>query len=836
MRKLFIFLLLGMFMLSFASAALTDGLVSYYKLDETSGTTAVDSVNVNNGTITGVVLGATGKINTAYDFLGTSINKNVVLGTAVPDTNRVFSFWLNATATTGMIYSTEGVSNYYSKISIGSTGGGTCSAGKICFGRFISSSWGNVQSTNSVTANTWEHWIVSVNETNITIWKNGVLDSSQTIGKTSTTPTSSTIGNLAWGESAGDNANAIIDEIGIWNRSLTASEITELYNSGTGLSYPFSGLQTTINITLNSPLNNSQLDTDGTNFTASFNLTSNPNNYTWKNATYYVWQQNGTFFNSTTVSLSGNDTNYSQFIDDFTLGTYYKWNVLAWYGNASYNNYTWATNNFSFYNTPFTIDSVNYDLSVLETDYKNFNLTINTNPEVSSLVSYFWYDGTRYTQSLTNGVGGVYTASKSIDIPLQQSSGNKSFLWEFDITLNDGRILMQNTSTYSQQVNRTYLVVCNATYNTTFINFSAYSATNPFPLASSVTFKSAWTHYVSTGTGNVYRNYTYEDVTATKNNWTFCGSPNVTFQTNTEIEYDGADYALNFYYLTNASLSNSTQYIKLYLLNNSLATATILKIQDTGQRPKEGYTILTQFYDVGTGAFYLVSMAKTDYKGEDVLYLNWYDTSYKFIILDADGNIVKTTTTTKITSTPTTIEILDEITLGYEKFKDFVYNLYFDNSTNNFVLTYTKPSGLVDEACLRVFKQDGRENTLICNKCETSASATVYCNIGSYGNGTFIGLFYATGSFDLVDWIYKNIGGTFQETIYNLLGNEDASFYAFLFAGLVTLALFINAVFGIIALMIGLIGASALGFTAIQWGEMMGIICLGGLIIWLIKR
>ncbi|MEJ2267967.1 MAG: hypothetical protein P8X70_02735 [Nanoarchaeota archaeon] len=37
----------------------------------------------------------------------------------------------------------------------------------------------------------------------------------------------------------GINADGIIDECGIWNRSITDSEIYALYNSGNGLTYPF---------------------------------------------------------------------------------------------------------------------------------------------------------------------------------------------------------------------------------------------------------------------------------------------------------------------------------------------------------------------------------------------------------------------------------------------------------------------------------------------------------------------------------------------------------------------------------------------------------------------
>jgi hypothetical protein len=50
--------------------ALTDNLVAYYKLDETSGSTAVDVIAANNGTITGATVNQAGKIGTAYSFDG----------------------------------------------------------------------------------------------------------------------------------------------------------------------------------------------------------------------------------------------------------------------------------------------------------------------------------------------------------------------------------------------------------------------------------------------------------------------------------------------------------------------------------------------------------------------------------------------------------------------------------------------------------------------------------------------------------------------------------------------------------------------------------------------
>jgi len=44
--------------------------------------------------------------------------------------------------------------------------------------------------------------------------------------------------NIGARNSATQYTNGIIDEVGIWDRVLTSTEITELYNSGVGKQYP----------------------------------------------------------------------------------------------------------------------------------------------------------------------------------------------------------------------------------------------------------------------------------------------------------------------------------------------------------------------------------------------------------------------------------------------------------------------------------------------------------------------------------------------------------------------------------------------------------------------
>jgi len=56
----------------------------------------------------------------------------------------------------------------------------------------------------------------------------------------------------------------------------------------------------------------------------------------------------------------------------------------------------------------------------------------------------------------------------------------------------------------------------------------------------------------------------------------------------------------------------------------------LLKPFNTAQNGIDDVLISIQRYDIGTDTFYTVAMAKTaGGVGEDLVYLNWYDTLYK---------------------------------------------------------------------------------------------------------------------------------------------------------------------------------------------------------------
>jgi hypothetical protein len=821
---------MAIFMINFASSVevwndtKSLNLISYYKAGEVVGD-VVDSYSTNNGIANPSLLrGVGGKNGFGYKFMNLStstVNFSTDWGYGA---SHSISMWVNVSGTERGIFMRVG-GEQGKGFGLGVTDTGTLYG--TCYGI-------NDQNTGVQLKTGWVHVGVITNSSGKNqYFINGTSVAEFSLEAACNTPT---IHTAQFGSSLTNDGGTIayrflngsMDEIAIWERALTWTEMRDLYNEGAGLF--FGGTTQSLVVNLTYPSNNS-LHSD-TNIT--FNATYTFSDMNIDNATYYFWNANNSIFNKTKINID-DALNYSTIIlFNMSLGSVYHWNVHGCGHNTTDTICAWGNaGNYTFTSSAFTEGTRMSNNSVLETSRQLLQLEINGNPAISSASGYLWYNGTRYSSSVTDGTSGIYTATNLIDIPLNDYLANKTYIWEFIFVLSGGSIVRQNTSVFQQEVNKTYLNYCNATYTLQFINFTSRNAVNPFPKMNA-TFKMALNHWL--GGGTTRRNYSYEDVSETMKNWTFCGSNNdSTYQVDASIEYDASGYAQNYYYLSNASLTNVTNAINIYLLNDSLATVTVLKVLDGAQNPKSGITISIQLYDVGTDTYYTVGMAKTSSDGTDIAYLNWYSSWYKFI-LTKEGDVLKIEEPSKISATPKIFTLQDTITFTFDKFRNFVYSLTFNNVTNNFILTFTKPSGLVDHGCLRVTKKTSYNDTQVCLVCESSASATVYCNINSYGNGTYIAKFYATGSLFDLETLVVTIGSNFAEEIYNLLGNDDATAYAFLFSGIVVSMFFISPVIAIIGVLLGMLGGAALGFTILNFSEFLGIVIIGGGIIWLLKR
>lgn len=473
-------------------------------------------------------------------------------------------------------------------------------------------------------------------------------------------------------------------------------------------------------------------------------------------------------------------------------------------------------------------NSVTYNPITYSSKSETFSLNFSYDDDFyNNVKGYLVYNGTVYQGSL-NKYSGYSILTRTINVPSTDSQTNYSFYWIVNLT-HDSTIETFNSNTYNQTVNNVNLNICNGAYNQSYINFSILNSLSPYQ-----SINSTFNIYFEYGVNSTVNNYSYSNTFNNQSVYSFCFLPSdLNYSINAQINYESTGYAKNYYYINDMIVTNQSQVIYLYLLNDSFATVTQLKVLDKSQSPVEDVYIEIQRYDLGTDTYYLVAMAKSNYDGLDIAYLNWYDTLYKFV-LKQNGTIVKNTNPYKISETPQTFIIGDDTTFDYDKFDNIGYSLTFNNNTKNFILTYSSSDSSVKSYCLRVIKRSVLNDTIICNTCETSSSATLYCNILTSGNGTFIATFYATGSYRQIEILSEIIGSINQ--LYDEIGKEDGSIYAVILGVIILVVFFVSPALGIVGALIGLVVNSVFGFIPLEPLTFTGIVIVGGVIIWLLKR
>ena len=237
-----------------STTTLNDGLVAVYKGESNAN----DSLGLYNGTAVGGLVYTTGKSGNAFLFNGTNAYVNL------PDNSFQFvgdfaiSVWVYPTSglpqniinnlgyTNGSVYKGW-------QLDINNLSGGQSYKVTFAIGQGPSGSnyTGWEFTTTAMTPNTWNHiFIQRVGGVNTYGWVNNVSQSYTLRGtgaNITTNPVYHTTQYVTIGASktlAGVaanymKANSMIDELVMWNRTLTTTERNDLYNSGAGKFYLF---------------------------------------------------------------------------------------------------------------------------------------------------------------------------------------------------------------------------------------------------------------------------------------------------------------------------------------------------------------------------------------------------------------------------------------------------------------------------------------------------------------------------------------------------------------------------------------------------------------------
>jgi hypothetical protein len=198
----------------------------FWRLNEASGTTAVDSVGSHNGTYVGSpalgVGGATRDSDTAVHLDGADDWVTTSWNPFANGTTRSFEGWAKRDSTTSydMLF------------------GGTGSRAPVFYlqqnstnARFWPDSGiGSSITWTNIPTNAWFHWVLVFDEPNdsVELFVNGVSKGVQT----TTTPYNASPGNLTLGYTTVDNPfGGSLDDVAVYDRALTSTEVGQLYGS-----------------------------------------------------------------------------------------------------------------------------------------------------------------------------------------------------------------------------------------------------------------------------------------------------------------------------------------------------------------------------------------------------------------------------------------------------------------------------------------------------------------------------------------------------------------------------------------------------------------------------
>ncbi len=324
------------------SASLTVGLMSVYNLDEISGTVVIDSINRDNGTAqnspTQGLPSVANNLGTSYGFSPATADRVDSISVTSPDHITV-SAWIYPVTDSA----DRTLFDFGTMLMSKANGNGI----------IVNTVGDSATSTTLLVNQTWNHIIIIVNNTGTKYFINGTEEAIKTSYKRS----DGVIDSLIIGKfDGGQEFNGRIDQVMIWNRSLSNQEASDLLNDGIGINFT---TQFSPTINLVSPIDN-------------FN-TTDPS-ITFNGTITIVTPDNVTLF----IDDVGNETNSTGILDHYQFtkiiseGTH-TWNYQAC-SSAGCNNGTERT---------FTVDftkpilNITFPTTEIEFHVKNNNLSVN---------------------------------------------------------------------------------------------------------------------------------------------------------------------------------------------------------------------------------------------------------------------------------------------------------------------------------------------------------------------------------------------------------------------------------------------------------------------------
>lgn len=794
---------------------LDDGLISYYALD-TADFSDTDNITdlIERNNLTGIN-------SPTYNING--ISKEAILFNGIneylsapdsasldtPSTQMTISLWINRT----------GIGTAQTIISRQAGGSDNTWFMDFLSGNTIRMSFTDESSNErefSTTATltdtgSFHNIVATINESNITIWLDGENQAGSSSGPATSIRTSSSADlNIGRSENDGRYLNATLDEIAIWNRTLTDEEITALWNSGTGLFYK-SGID----------IYNLSLEPKPAYFNNTLNCSGVVSTSLGEdfNATFY-------WFNSTTLVQSDEFNNQ----DNGTL-------LFSELSSSVRANESWKCNltSFSYNDTNITTSKVdtitisNYAPSIPTGLYPDDgynvlseNLTLvcenSTDPEGQTLY-YLFYNTSSTPALLQNSTSTNYTW-------INITSGTTE---KWNCRAFDGF----NYSNYTD--NRTFSkpsiinvsTICPAGYNTSLyfnfsdeINFSVLTEDR-------VDYVIEYGNSENNSLLSIYGRLTNID------NLSICvnSSFDYYYLGNAEIKYFEDGYTdRSFYLFQNSRLTNVTSVNTLFSLPSDKATSFLFEFRDSSfNLYKNKYVALLRWYP-NLNEYRVVDMGKTDDKGQSIMRVKVEDTDYRVALYELNGTLIKLLSPVRfacLESPCSYTAIVQETATDYTTFDNIQTSITYNNETGIWTFTWNDPSQASQTMSLNVYSLRGDAVDLICSSNSSSYTGVLTCNTSEY-SGTLRAVAYRSASPS------RPIAEKIVNTISHIFQNTTGLIFSFIIFIVMILIGIVSPIISIILGIVALIPAYYIG--SISLVIFIGLAFIGVIVIHFMKR
>lgn len=209
----------------------TSGLVANWKLDEVSGTMASDSVGSYHGTLTNMAPATdwvAGKISNGLDFDGDN-DYVQISGLLGQPANFSISFWMNARSPQDSGGGDIVNIGDYIQIRIS----------QYCIYTYLwnGSNYNGPTDCVNYLGSGWHHVVIIMDDTNNSqkIYVDGAQRATTSISSSIVWTGQATVTMLGRAPTYSDtNFNGVLDDVRVYNRALSADDVTALYNSGAG--------------------------------------------------------------------------------------------------------------------------------------------------------------------------------------------------------------------------------------------------------------------------------------------------------------------------------------------------------------------------------------------------------------------------------------------------------------------------------------------------------------------------------------------------------------------------------------------------------------------------